>query len=89
VINFGSLEIGPCVSVRRPDPAVILNVPGPGRQIRVGRGAVVQVPILAPERTVSVRGTLDDQITFTGSVWARRLKMTGISSVEWPFDACG
>jgi hypothetical protein len=89
VINFGSLEIGPCVSVRRPVPAVILNVPGRGRQIRVGRGAVVQVPILAPERSVSVRGTLDDQITFTGFVWARRLKMTGISSVEWPFDACG
>jgi Putative Ice-binding-like adhesive domain len=89
VINVGSLDVGPCVSVRRPTPAVIFNVPGSGRQIRVGRGAVVQVPILAPGRNVSVRGTLDDQITFTGFVWARRLKMTGISSVEWPFDACG
>jgi hypothetical protein len=87
VINVDRLDIGPCVIVRGPSTrAVIFNVPGAGRQIRIGRGAGARVPILAPARAVSVRGTLDDQITFLGALWVRRIKMTGISSIEWPLN---
>jgi hypothetical protein len=76
VVNIDRLEIGPCVLVDTPPAAVILNLPGSGHTIKIGRGVIVPAPILAPGRTVTVRGTLDDGITFIGSTFARRLKMT-------------
>jgi hypothetical protein len=86
--NVDRIDIGPCVLVETPDAVVLLNVPGKGRPIRIERGAVVTAPILAPERSVSVRGTVDDGITFVGPTFARRLKMTGLSSLEHPFPPC-
>jgi len=88
VMNLDRLEIGPCVLVDTPAAAVILNLPGSGHTIKICRGAIVPAPILAPGRTVTVRGTLDDGITFIGSTFARRLKMTGLSSLEHPFPSC-
>ena len=55
---------------------------------KIGRGAIVPPPILAPARTMSVRGTVDDGITFFGSTFVRRLKMTGFSSLEHLFPSC-
>ena len=88
VVNIDRLEIGPCVYVDPPAAAVILNLPGSGHTIKIGRGAIVPAAILAPGRTVTVRGTLDDGVTFIGSTFARRLKMTGLSSLEHPFPTC-
>jgi hypothetical protein len=88
VVNLDRLEIGPCVLVHTFGAAVLLNLPGSGHTIKIGRGAIVPPPILAPARTVTVRGTLDDGVTFIGSTFARRLKMTGLSSLEHPFPSC-
>jgi len=88
VVNVDRVEIGPCVLVQVLDAVVVLNVSGRGRPIKIGRGAVVEAPILAPARSVSVRGTVDDGITFVGPTFARRLKMTGLSSLEHPFPSC-
>ena len=88
IVNVDDLDIGPCSTVHIPDAAVLLNVPGSGHPVKMGRGAVVVPPILAPLRTMSVRGTVDDGITFIGSTFVRRLKMTGFSSLEHLFPSC-
>lgn len=88
VVNIDRLEIGPCVDVELQGEAVVLNVTGRGSTIKIGRGAIVPVPILAPARNIVVRGTLDDGGTFLGSTWGRRIKMFGLSSIEHLFPSC-
>ena len=69
------------------DSPVILNVPGKGPSIRVGR-TVAAPPILAPDRTLVLNGTVDDLDTYLPHAWVRTLLMSGLSSVSTYEDLC-
>ena len=100
--NFGELQVvgGPavinvtksvrfanCSYVDYVDSPVIFNVPGKGPSIRVGRTLVLP-PILAPDRTLVVNGTVDDADTVVANAWVRKLLMSGLSTVSTYEDLC-
>ena len=87
VINVDRLELGPCVFVS--GNAIILNVAGSGRPIHVGRGDAIEAALLAPGRSISLRGTLDDQGSYLFFVAGARVKTTGLSSTGTRFRGCG
>jgi hypothetical protein len=87
VINVDRLTIGNCVSVVS-DAPIVFNVPGRGAQVRIGRGALFTMPILAPERVISAIGTLDDQATNLGAMWGRQIKLRGLVFPSWDFEGC-
>jgi hypothetical protein len=87
VINVDRLTIGNCVSVNSDEP-IVFNVPGRGPQVRIGRGALFTLPILAPERVISAVGTLDDQATNLGAMWAKQIKVLGLVFYSWDFEGC-
>jgi len=88
VINVTeSVRFANCSYVDAFDSAVILNVPGKGPSIRVGRTLAVPA-ILAPDRTLVVSGTVDDSDTYLPNTWVRKLLMSGLSSVYTHEDPC-
>ena len=87
VINVDRLTIGNCVSVIS-DAPIVFNVPGRGAQVRINRGALFTLPILAPQRVISALGTLDDQATNLGAMWARQIKLRGLIFHSWEFEGC-
>ena len=88
VINVTkSVRFANCSYVGYFDSPVILNVPGKGPSIRVGR-TVAGPPILAPDRTLVLNGTVDDLDTYVPHAWVRKLLMSGLSSVESDEDLC-
>jgi len=87
VINVDRLNIGNCITLVS-DAAIVLNVPGRGPQVRIGRGALFTMPILAPERVISALGTLDDQATNLGAMWGRQIKLRGLVFPSWDFEGC-
>lgn len=76
VVNVARLELGGCNWVEI-SGNVVMNVPGSGRAVRVGFSDDIEGPILAPRRSVNVVGTANDDPTFTGSLWAKKLSLLG------------
>jgi hypothetical protein len=80
VLNIGYLELGPCADIYTDSP-VLVNLPGPGRKIRIGLAAFnagnFPPDILAPERTVAVTGGRTEEITPVSGVYARKLVTLG------------
>ena len=88
VINVtGSVRFANCSYVEYFDSPVILNVPGKGPSIRIGR-TVAGPPILAPDRTLVLNGTVDDTDTYVPHAWVRKLLMSGLSAVYTSEDLC-
>ena len=88
VINVTkSVRFANCSYFESYDSPVILNVPGKGPSIRVGR-TVAAPPILAPDRTLVVSGTVDDLETYLPHAWVRKLLMSGLSGVYTNEDLC-
>lgn len=81
VVNVSRLDVGACAGIDT-SSEILINVPGPGGSIRIAQGAYVP-ELLAPYRTVVVKGTIDDQITGFGRQWVRRLKLTGFSGENY------
>jgi hypothetical protein len=83
VVNIsGKVELGPCAAIESvSSPPAILNVTGPGSQVRLGPQARVSASLLAPRRNVLLRrannnGESPNRI---GPLWARKAKLIGYS----------
>jgi hypothetical protein len=96
VVNVtGKVELGPCAVIGTTSfPPAILNVAGPGSQVRLGPQVELFLPLLAPQRNVLLRRANNDneapnRIT---SVWARKAKLSGYTQQRSTVDGdpiCG
>ena len=93
VLNVGHLDVGGCAEIYS-DPLLLINVPGPGRKVRIGISAFYSSAfppdLLAPERTVRVVGGRTEEATAIAGVYARKLVSLGyVYNVEPLCKTCG
>jgi hypothetical protein len=79
VINTNRFELGDCAFIDG-DVRLLVNVLGPGRAVRVGISAgddSPRVAILAPKRSIVVRGPGFEVPDFLGNLWGANVTVTG------------
>lgn len=73
VINTPKLAIGKLCTITASDPTkVIINVTGPGGRVAIDNDAVVDVPVLAPERKITVGANAT-----TGNLYGKDVQVKG------------
>ena len=73
IINTERLAVGPIASIIGGGGKTIINVAGPGPSVRYNLHARVDVPVVAPERTLKIAGTFFN----LAAVYARRVLLSG------------
>ena len=77
-----SLEVGRCGEVSSFDhPQAVINVPGRGAAVRIGGTAALPVAVLAPERNIKVRKTVEsfEVSNYLGQLHGRMVKIAGFT----------
>ena len=78
VINIrGGLQLAGCMVAYSDSDTTIVNLPGSGSGVRIGRGADVSLPILAPGRSVRVDGSRFESTVVEAPIWARNIAISG------------
>jgi hypothetical protein len=86
IINTLGLVVGEFCQIYADDPTkVIINVVGPGPQVRISPFALADLTILAPERTATVGMQLGDFAV--GGLMAKRVRLKG-STAYSTLDEC-
>jgi len=79
VVNIGRFGMGNCTWVDA-DNDIVFNVAGKGPAVHIGAGTAGPV-ILAPDRVVTLGGTIDDLASYLSRVWAKNITTFGLSQV--------
>ena len=77
-----TLEVGRCGQVSSFDhPQAVINVPGRGAAVRIGGTAALPVAVLAPERNIKVRKTVEsfEVSNYLGQLHGRMVTMAGFT----------
>jgi hypothetical protein len=90
VLTIAHLDVGNCGRIRPQRvgsgewPRLLLNVPGAGRQVRVGFEARMYdgVDLLAPHRSLVVTGSSYDYGTLLNQIWVKRASFQGYSAAR-------
>ena len=75
-------EVGRCGQVNSFDhPQAVINVPGGGTAVRIGGTATLSIALLAPERNVKVKKTIEsfEVSNFLGQLHGRMVKIAGFT----------
>jgi len=79
IVNVGRFGMGNCTYVDG-GYDIIFNLPGKGPAVHVGAGTSGPV-ILAPDRVVTLGGTIDDLQSYLSRVWAKNVTTFGLSGI--------